>query len=352
MRRRSGRGERATRAERKAGTGRRGRKGPRDRAARGARPVVLLGPESPEPRLGEVIADLEERGNLTADAPLAAVTAGWREQEGEPGVVDPAVADRTTDLELYRRAEEVAQGDPELASAHAETQNRLKTLRRAYNARLAALIEAHAAVRELVGAAEVVSEELEAALEAIRALDARHLDRVVEIREAFRTEFRPDERDLVVRHRGEIRELLGPAEAVVIAGGHIASLLNRLRLFGLGEAIGDRVVVAWSAGAMAVASRVVLFHDRPPWGGGHAEAFDRGLGLVAGVIPLPHASARLALDDESRTARLAARLAPDAPVLLDPGVRLDWTGSAWVARSEVRRLDPAGGIGRFEERAA
>ena len=39
-------------------------------------------------------------------------------------------------------------------------------------------------------------------------------------------------------------------------------------------------VVAWSAGAMVLTERVVLFHDDPPHGAGIAEVLDVGLGLV------------------------------------------------------------------------
>jgi hypothetical protein len=46
----------------------------------------------------------------------------------------------------------------------------------------------------------------------------------------------------------------------------VAVLVNRLRLFGLGDLVADKTVFAWSAGAMAVSERVVLFHDDPPQG--------------------------------------------------------------------------------------
>jgi peptidase E len=61
--------------------------------------------------------------------------------------------------------------------------------------------------------------------------------------------------------------LLAASHAVLIAGGHIAVLLNRLRLFDLSAVLRERPVFGWSAGAMVLTSRIVLFHDSPPRGG-------------------------------------------------------------------------------------
>jgi hypothetical protein len=109
-------------------------------------------------------------------------------------------------------------------------------------------------------------------------------------------------------------------------------------------------VIAWSGGAMAVAERVVLFHDSPPQGPGDPAIYARGLGLVAGVVPLPHAGDRLRLDDPARVALFARRFAPDVCVTLDGGDRLDFDGGAarWD-RSPVRVL---GSDGAVRERAA
>ncbi len=85
-------------------------------------------------------------------------------------------------------------------------------------------------------------------------------------------------------------------------------------------------VIAWSAGAMALTDRIVLFHDRSPQGFGHPEIFGRGLGVLRDVIPLPHARARLLLDDAPRMAVFARRFAPARCVLLENGTRVDTDG--------------------------
>src|SRR5436309_2408785 len=82
-----------------------------------------------------------------------------------------------------------------------------------------------------------------------------------------------------------------------IAGGHVASLLNRLQLFGIGELAAGKSIFAWCGGAMVVTERVVLFHDSPPQGTGAPEVLDAGLALVGDVVAFPQPEFRLALGD-------------------------------------------------------
>lgn len=273
---------------------------------------------------------------------MPTITAGWQERESEDAELDAELASRSCNLRLYERAYEVIETDPELARAHRAVQDRLKLLRRAYNLRLAHLIEAWREIGRLDGEAALLSEERAAALESIRSLDARHLDRVGELRTEFERLHAPTSRDSVRRHRDEILARIQDAPVVVIAGGHIATLLNRLRLFDLGEALAEPTLVAWSAGAMALGSRIVLFHDRPPQGPGNAEVFENGLALFADLIPFPHASRRLRLDDPARIGRLARRLAPSACALLEPETRLEWHPGGWRDVSAGSRLTDDG----------
>ena len=157
---------------------------------------------------------------------------------------------------------------------------------------------------------------------------------------------RASELPSVARHRDELRELIEPTGALLIAGGHVGVLLNRLRLFAVLELIGDRPVVAWSGGAMALTERIVLFHDSPPQGPGDAEIYAPGLGLVRGVLPLPHARHRLRLDDPARVALLAQRFAPDLCVPLDAGERLDGSrgDTHWTLLGGARTLDADGSV--------
>jgi hypothetical protein len=116
--------------------------------------------------------------------------------------------------------------------------------------------------------------------------------------------------------------VLDQAQAVVVAGGHVGELLRVLHLFHVGPHL-PRVVIAWSAGAMALSERVVLFHDFVPHGVAQTEVFGEGLGVVRGVVPLPHLRRRLRVDDTVRMSVLARRFAPARCVALDDGVRLE-----------------------------
>ncbi|HJZ03955.1 MAG TPA: hypothetical protein VJ305_24820, partial [Streptosporangiaceae bacterium] len=96
-------------------------------------------------------------------------------------------------------------------------------------------------------------------------------------------------------------------------------------------------VIAWSAGAMALADRIVLFGDRSAHGPGHPEVYGSGLSVVRDVVLLPHAKARLLLDDVPRMAVFAQRFAPACCVLLEAGTRVELSdGSAgWPAGARV-----------------
>ncbi len=145
-------------------------------------------------------------------------------------------------------------------------------------------------------------------------LDARHLGAHAS-RSTRRSHerWRPLEREAVARRPRRDRAAARPASrAWRSPAGTSPALLNRLRLFGVGRA--DRRAsrsFAWSGGAMVCGERIVLFHDRPPQGRGNAEVLDAGLGLVPGMVLLPHARRRLRpRRPASRLQLLARRFAP------------------------------------------
>jgi len=167
---------------------------------------------------------------------------------------------------------------------------------------------------------------------------------VRDVHAEFASRWRPAEREAVVRERTEIAELLADCGTVAIAGGHVAVLLNRLRLFDLVGLIGSRTVAAWSAGAMAIGERVVLFHDDPPHGPGHAEVLEAGLGWVANLQPFPHAHRRLHLDDRMRIGLMAARFEPATCIAFEDGGTLALRDGHWAPGPGVRRFDRHGGL--------
>lgn len=284
----------------------------RPRAA-GARRVVLLGPQRKLQTVARVLEAHGVRGRL------ATVTAGRQEDEGELEELGP-LAERAVDLRLHARADAIFTADPQLAAAHRARQDILRSLRRLYDIRLAHAIAAIMDVERRGGPPEALEWERHEALDALRELDARHLARVAEVDAEWEPRLDARGRPAVEHHREEIARVIEASDALILGGGHVAVLANRLRLFDVVSLLReDQLVLGWSAGAMVLTERVVVYHDSPPWGLGNAEAFDTGLGLARDVVALPDASRRLRLDDATRVARFARRFAPALCIALEEG---------------------------------
>jgi hypothetical protein len=299
---------------------------------------ALLGPQRTSPSLAPLLA------RIGGDGPVCAVTAGWQEREGELEELEEHLAGPTTELALYRRAEAVFAADAELKDAYRERQETLLEMQKLYRRRLD---HAMAALRELwdePGRTAALDYERRSAMRALKTLDREHLRRIRLVLEHFERTWTPAQRPSVAAHRRELEALVAPSRAVLIAGGHVEVLLNRLRLFGVGALLERRTVVAWSAGAMALCPRIVLFHDHPPQGAGNAEVADAGLGLCPGIVALPDASARLRLDDRQRVSLFARRFAPARGVTLDPGALLLWRGGRLAEAEGSFRLMRRGAL--------
>jgi hypothetical protein len=297
--------------------------------------VTLLGPQRSAAGARTAVSE------IVPDGPVAAVNAGWRERESDTRELDDVLGGRLLNLELHRRWHEVLAADPALAEAEQRLSERLEALRTAYRVRLRPALDAVRAVRRQVRDPRVAAEAEADALAAVRALDTWHLGRSRQLRTEHRRDLGLAERAAVAEHRGEVAGLLADSAGLVVAGGHVGVLLHVLELFAVGEAVAGPVIT-WSAGAMALAERVVLFHDHPPRGERPPEVYADGLGLYAGVVPFPHARRRLRLDQPERMALLARRLAPSRAVLLSDGARLDLVHG--VLPRSAPRLDAAGSV--------
>jgi len=181
-------------------------------------------------------------------------------------------------------------------------------------------------------------------LDVVRRIDQDHLERCQAHHERFSALWSTTEREEVARHRRELAELIGETEALVIAGGHVAVLLNRLMMFDVIGMLADRPIVAWSAGAMVLTERVVLFHDHPPYGEPIAEVLDTALGLAHDLVVLPEPRLRLRLDDEARLATFSQRFAPAACVAMDHGARITLHDGMVTGAARVQRLRHDGTI--------
>jgi hypothetical protein len=318
------------------------------------RPLALLGPQRPDPILAEVLDELQ------VDGPLALISAGWQEREAEDGelaahVARPGRCRSVVNLRLFERSEEVFRADPGLFQTLFERQDRLLELQELYRLRLACACEAAHGMFTKEGDPELLEPERAAAIEVLRALDHHHLERVGQILASFDErlgEERLARHRALARHRRQVRAIVAGSRALLIAGGHLVVLLNRIFLFGIGDLLAalpaGAPVVAWSAGAMVLTPRVVLFHDDPPQGPGHPEVLVQGLGAAPGVLLLPHAARRLRLDDPLRVRLLARRFAPLLPVALDGGSSLGLEDGRLRSARGARLLTPDGTVEELE----
>ncbi len=298
--------------------------------------IILLGPQRHVRTVSDTCRDLGVEGSI------ATITAGWEERELEDEELDLHLGGCCTNLQLWERCEKVFERDPKLFRGLRARHDKTRAMQRLYRLRLD---HATAAARELYrieGEDDLVRPELDAAIEAVRTIDAEHQSRVRDVLEQFERDFEPKTRPAIVRERREIEGVVDGAAAIALAGGHVAVLMNRLRLFDFPALIGVRPIIAWSAGAMALGERIVLFHDNPPQGRGNAEVLEAGLDLYHGLIPFPHARHRLRLDDAERVALLARRFAPAACVPMDDGDRVEWDGGTWRFARGARTLEREG----------
>jgi hypothetical protein len=306
------------------------------------RAIVLLGAQRFNPTLGEAVTELGVEGRI------ATVTAGWQEREEEDDDLREHLGGRTVNLRLHARAEDVFRKDPELHAAHRERQTLLRNRQDFYRIRLEHALAAQHVIDNRSAPTEILEDERRASIQAIRDLDRMHLARCTRDRVAFEEKWRPGERPAVADHRAEIAEIVRSCDAIAIAGGHVASLLNRLRLFNLAERARGKVVFAWCGGAMAISERVVLFHHSPPQGPGAAEVLDAGLGLAGSVVVLPQPEFRLRLGDRERIQVMARRFAPATCLAMPARSRVTWLRRGPTSPHNVIGLRDDGTHARFE----
>jgi Peptidase family S51 len=299
--------------------------------------VILLGPQR-RPTLDAVTRSLGLSG------PVATVTAGWREREPDDAELRRMLlGGRDVNLRLYQRWLDAQDRDPEYAAGARRLDGILTELQDLYLLRLDYALRAVYALQRRSakeGGDGLRSQALSQAVAGVRELDAAHLRRTNEARLEFFDKLRPHDRPVIAEHRAVISAVLADAAALVIAGGHVGVLAEVLHLFNVaaaldGAALNGAPVIAWSAGAMALTDRIVLFHDRAPQGPGHPELYGSGLSVVRDVVLLPHARARLLLDDTGRMAVFARRLSPARCVLLESGTRIDVADGGWPAGVRV-----------------
>lgn len=290
--------------------------------------ITLLGPQR-RPRLKSVVSTLGLEGGH-----FATITAGWRDRESDDTALDQELGGRTTNLRLWALMQRIWEVDPELERADRERRAVLEEMQALYLIGLTTAAEALGRIKALPSRhPEVQQQAVDDALEIMRDMDERHLQRVEDVHRDFYARYAPHHRDHVVKARFAVGNAVAGTDAVIIPGGHVGVLLGALHLFNLAPALAvpganddgvavsttelRRPIIAWGAGAMALTEKVLLFFDNSVVSPGVSEVLMKGLGLTRDVVALPSPRTRLDLRDEGRMSILARRAQPAAPLLLD-----------------------------------
>ena len=298
---------------------------------------LLLGPQRPTPNIGDALA-----ATGFGDGRIAVVSAGWQEAEGDIDVVRELVPNTLDDLRIYKRSDEVFAADTELHTAYRERQDKLMELQRMYRLRLRQLTIAARAILRSKGDVAMIAEERRHAISQLRALDRHHLHQTQKINARFGRTYNAGNNTALADQYAAIRDELADYDAVMITGGNVVVLMNRLRLLGIGQLLAARNIVAWSAGAMALSERIVLFHDRLPQGRRDPEVMCEGLGIVSNTVLLPDARNRLRTQELTRARLFSRRFAPAGCLTLDNGSMLLLEGERVRQSEAVRHLDRDG----------
>ena len=278
---------------------------------------LLLGPQRPVANVGTAIA-----GTLNADEPIAVISAAWQEAEGDIDDVRKLVPNPLHDLNLYQRADELFAKDETLRNAYRTRQDQLIEQQQMYRLRLRHLTIAARSILRAEGNVTAIADERRHAISQLRALDKHHLRQIRKINNRFTEQFNEQQHAALADNIAEIRQQLAGVSTVLITGGNVVVLLNRLDLFDLKPVLEQKNLVAWSAGAMVLCDRIVLFHDRLPQGRRDPEVMCEGLGLISDTVVLPDAGNRIRKNDLIRISLFSRRFSPAACLTLDNGSEL------------------------------
>lgn len=316
-------------------------------------PRIVLGPQRPDPNVPDVVGGLPGRG------PVVLISAGWRYDEAETAGVMERLGIPVVHLPLYAWFDEIKATAPALTAAYRARQERILAWKKLYQTRLRHLMKAVLALQAQPDVDEKLRRAaIDDAVSDVRRLDDQLLSMTASIHHQFPEAGRTWEHPVVRARVGEIEAALMGSRAVLVAGGHVGVLRNRLQFFGLDHSLpaahaAGSAIVAWSAGAMALSERVVLFYDDPPEGSAFPEVFDRGIGLLPGAVFLPHARRRLRLEDRGRVSVLAQRFGPEPCLGVELGAHLVLEDGRWHSRGPagtVLRLGSDGVVAPWEGR--
>ena len=304
---------------------------------------LALGPQRPDIYLGSATEHL-----VPKDAPVAVISAAWQEAEGDLGDIQRAMDNPLHELRLYQRADTVFAKDEALTSAYRMRQDQLKGQQRLYRMRLRQLTIAARNILKIKSDPILIADERRHAISQLRALDRHHINQVSKINARFEDTFSLDNSALLTQHVGELKEELSRCEYVLITGGNVVVLINRLALFGLGPLLQGKNIIGLSAGAMVLSDRIVLFHDHLPQGRRDAEVMCKGLGLISDTVLLPDARQRIRKTETVRSSLFSRRFSPATCLTLDNNSQLLFQGGKVLQSERVQHISREGKFARVK----
>ena len=224
-------------------------------------------------------------------------------------------------LNLYGRLNDVLDSDQPFAMAALAHRDAVDELAGIYSLRLQRALDSVYAVQRRSVRTDLAASALADGVRVVQSIDQWYLDAVDQLRGELWAAAPAEDSEPIQRHRAEVAEAVGQASAIAIAGGHVGLLLRCLKLFAV-NLPAELPVVAWSAGAMSLTERVVLYNDRGPSGVIGSEVWDRGLGRAPRIVAMPHARRRLQMDDPMVLRVLAAGSATPAACCWTTGPRV------------------------------
>ncbi len=286
-------------------------------------PIHILGPQQPTPNLPELLTETLPTGALSV------LSTGWRMDEEELDTLDAVLHRDLLPLPLYRWFDSLQQKIPSVLQTVSKRQGKIKEAKRVYHERLKSQWNLICTLREMPNITEKLrEEELEIAVQRLQTLDDSILDQLKAIRAEIPSLRQPWTLPEVAPYHTEIQRRLERSSGLLITGGHVAILRNRMFFFGLQPLLetfleSGKPIYCWSAGAMVLCERIVLYHDDPPDGVGFPEVLDTGLGLLPDLVLFPHAQERLHMDNPVRVKRLVERFGHHC-MALENGAHLRW----------------------------
>ena len=129
----------------------------------------------------------------------------------------------------------------------------------------------------------------------VQSVDRNCLKRLRQIKHEFDAILTPWLHDSAIPLHEQIIDILDRCSGLIITGGHVAILRNRLAFFGLGGITaklyhGGQTNLRLVCRSNVFDDQIVLFHDSPPWGEGRTEILDTGMGLLPKTVLLPNAT--------------------------------------------------------------